>query len=374
MEPLKVTYVINSLGMGGAERFLIDLILNLDRRHVMPQVLCLYREGEWARQLQEAGVQVEVLKIPKGKKGLLKGYRFVLRALQKQRPDVIHSFLEGNWYGMPAGWFCRVPVRVNSLQNCYRYWSLKLRIFDRLMFQFAHCGIACSRAVARFFIHEVWYPPRKVQIIYNGVDPSRFWGLPKKTDARRTLGLPQDRILVTTVASLTPQKGHSTLLQALRWVTAEYSHVMAIFVGDGELRPELEQQSEKLGLKSYVLFMGKSDNVPAILAASDIFALPSLWEGFGIALIEAWMAGLPVVASRVDGIAEIVDDRRNGILVPPGEVESLASALLELIKDSEQRIVIGQKGHETALERFTIQKIARQFLTLYERFMSGEGE
>lgn len=158
MEKIKVVYLINSLGMGGAERFLVDLVLHLDKDRFLPIVACLYKEGEWAERLRQSGIEVLTLGVPKG--GIsVRGYVTVVKFLQKQHPDILHTFLEGSWYGVPSGWFCGVLVRIVSLQNCYRYWSLKLRLFDRFVFQFAHCAIACSKAVADFFCQEIRLMP-----------------------------------------------------------------------------------------------------------------------------------------------------------------------------------------------------------------------
>ena len=354
--------------MGGAERFLVDLVLHLDRDRFLPIIGCLYKEGEWAGRLRQCGIEVLTLGVPKGDISV-KGFLIVARFLQKHHPDILHTFLEGNWYGMPSGWFCNVPVRIVSLQNCYWHWSLKLRLFDRFVSQFAHCAIACSRAVADFFCQNVWYPKRKVKVVYNGADPVRFQGLPTKLEVRRALGIPSDEIVLTTVASLTPQKGHETLLQALKYVVAEHPDVLSVLVGDGGLREELQTLCAKLRLSDHVLFMGKRDDVPNILAASDIFVLPSLWEGLGLAVIEAWMVGLPVVVSQVDGLTEIVHEGENGFLVPPNSPKELAERLLRLVEDRQLAIHIGRRGQEIALQRFTIQESTHQIMNIYENLL-----
>jgi len=363
--------VINSLKPGGGERFLVDLLQLLHEEFEF-KVFCLYSKGDFASEIERLGVPIEVLDIPR--KIRITGYVRVYRALRQGDFDIMHChLLEGCWYGLPAGWLARVPVRIAHLQNCHWRLSFRGRLFDRLAFSFAGAAFGCSQAVLRFYQQRMWYPRSKCHLVYNGVVTKRFEVLPPKEQARKRLGLPQDAVVVTTVARLVPQKGHVYLIEAAKEVVSEFRNIRFLLVGEGGLRLELEQRVRNLNLAEHFLFLGQRTDVPEILAASDIFVLPSLWEGLPLVLVEAGLAGLPVVASRVDGIVEIVEDGRNGFLVPPGEPSALAGAIRVLAKDPYLREQMGNKGRAIAHERFAMERIARQVAGLYHQLLRAKG-
>lgn len=365
MAKIRVAQVINSLKPGGGERFLVDLLQAFPRDQFEFTVFCLYSKGELACEVERIGIPVSVLGVPK-KMGL-KGYIKLCNALKMGAFDIVHChLLEGCWYGIPAGWLAGVPIRIAHLQNCHWRLSLRARLFDRFAFTFADAAFGCSEAVLRFYQQRMWYPMSKCHLVYNGVVTKRFENLPSKEEARRALSLPSQKcVIVTTVARLVPQKGHVFLLEAAKEVVSKFKDVRFLLVGDGGLRAQLEHRVSTLGLAEHVCFLGQRTDVPQILAASDIFVLPSLWEGLGLVLVEAGLAGLPVVATRVDGIVEVVEDGRSGFLVPPGDVRALAEAVQTLVEDALLRERMGMEGRAIALQRFSMERIASQVADLY---------
>lgn len=369
MKKIKVVHLINSLKAGGAERFLVDLIKYIPHSEFEIYILCLYSAGELAGEIAEIGIPVNVLGAPR--KFGLTGYRKLYRALRGEDIDILHChLLESCWYGLPIGYIARIPIKIAHLQNCHWHLRLKLRLFDRLAFQFADCAFGCSEAVLSFYRNEMWYPARKLYLVYNGVDPSRFENLPTKKQARRELGIPDEDTVFVTVASLTPQKGHKYLLYAIKEVAKRHQNVKFLFVGDGGLKEILVSQARTLGIDPWVWWLGKRLDVPRILAASDVFVLSSLWEGFGLVLVEAGLAELPVIASRVDGVVEIVKDGINGLLVPPKDYNALAYACLQFIENHELRERMGKQGRTIALERFSSKKAAQRVTELYRALLN----
>lgn len=365
---IRVVHIINSLGLGGAERFLCDLILHMDRTEFEPMVLCLYKGGELMDDLQRKGIQINVVGC--SRKVRLENYYRVYRILQKMKPEIVHThLLDSCWYGIPSAWAVGVKARIAHLQNCYWNLSLKLRVLDRFSFQFADHAIACSQAVKDFYCNRMWYPERKISVVHNAIDIRAFEGLPSKEEARRLLGLEDNAFIVTTVASLTPQKGHRYLLEAARKIVTELPNVRFLLVGDGKLRGEIEKLCEEWSLKKHVRLLGKRRDIPLILAASDVFVLPSLWEGFSIALLEASLAQLPVVASSVDGTKEIISDGVNGFLVPPKDSVKIAERVLELSKDKWLRQEMGINGRQIVIERFNINQSVQKIVNIYQQFL-----
>lgn len=368
MKKVKIAQVINSLKPGGGERFLVDLLQAFPYGEFEFTVFCLYSKGDLACEVERIGIPVKVLGVPR--KIGLKGYIRLYNALKMSTFDIVHChLLESCWYGLPAGWFAGVPIRIAHLQNCHWRLSLRARLFDRFAFAFADAGFGCSKAVLRFYQKHMWYPMSKCYLVYNGVVTKRFENLPSKEEIRRILGLSQEYIIITTVARLVPQKGHVFLLEAAREIVSKFKNVRFLLVGDGGLRAQLECRVSSLGLAEYVFFLGQRTDVPQILAASDIFVLPSLWEGLGLVLVEAGLAGLPVVATRVDGIVEVVEDGRSGFLVPPGDSRALAEALQALLGDAVLRERMGKEGRTIALQRFTMERIASQVAGLYRELL-----
>jgi len=369
MAMMRVVHLVNALNLGGAERFVVDLVKHLPRDEFDVRILCLTQKGDLAVEVESIGIPVSVLHVPH--KFGFEGYKKVYRALSDGGFDILHCHLLSScWYGLPAGWLARVPVRIAHLQNCHWRMGLKSRLWDRLAFQFGNVAFGCSQAVLRFYQERMWYPPSKLHLVYNAVDVHRFEQLPEKTAVRRELELAEHDIIVTTVASLTPQKGHEYLLQAVKEIVMRHRNIKFVFVGAGGLRTALETRVRTLGIEPWVRFLGKRTDVPEILGASDMFVLPSLWEGFGLVLVEAGLARLPVVASRIDGIGEIVWAGRNGLLVPPKDVSALVEACLKLIEDPQLREQMGEEGKAIALERFDIRQIASRVTDLYRILLS----
>src|SRR5262249_8911891 len=160
---------------------------------------------------------------------------------------------------------------------------------------FATKAVACSDSVRRFYQRRLYYSDNKLKVIYNAVDVQRFKTLPTRREARHVLGLPQDALIMICVASLTPQKGHYHLLEAMPMIRAAIPETLLLLVGDGGLQQKLEQIVEEKQLTGAVRFLGRRTDIPWLLTASDLFVLPSLWEGLGVVLLEAAVAGVPAV-------------------------------------------------------------------------------
>jgi glycosyltransferase involved in cell wall biosynthesis len=221
--------------------------------------------------------------------------------------------------------------------------------------------------------------PEKVHVIHNGVAPERWFPAPRSAQPAPPAGIQASHRhdgqapvngarRVVSVGRLTAQKDLVTLLQA--WRHVDGPHRLAL-VGDGPSRPDLEQMIEHAGLAGRVDLLGARDDVPAILREADLFVLSSRWEGLPLAVIEAMMSGLPVVATAVGGVPEEVVEGETGLLVPPGDPQALARALSQLLNDEGLRRRAGAAGQRRALEYFTEARMVRQTAEVYEHVLSG---
>jgi glycosyltransferase involved in cell wall biosynthesis len=242
-----------------------------------------------------------------------------------------------------------------------------VKIVTRLMSRNCDRVIALSQYLANFICQVEGVDPQRVRTIPYGLEPSSATAGGERT--REELGLPLRAPLVVSVGRLIKQKGHHYLLQAWPFVTRSMPDAKLLVVGEGPLQARLAEETNALGVRESVTFTGWRGDVPAILAAADVYVHPSLWEGFGLAVLEAMAAGTSVVASRVSTIPELVVDGESGVLVPPRDSAALAGAILELLANPRRRRQMGEAGRRCALEKFTAERMVRATETLYGQLL-----
>jgi glycosyltransferase involved in cell wall biosynthesis len=225
-------------------------------------------------------------------------------------------------------------------------------------------GIAAiSRKIAAVLV-EGGVRREKIRVIYSGIEAERF----QSADGGRK----REPLVVGTLAGLVKRKGHRYLLEAAARLKQQGVDLRYCFGGEGPERRDLQELALQLGLRDEVSFLGWVSDAPRFFASVDIFALPSLFEGLGVAVLEAMAAGKPVVASFVGGIPELVEDQTTGLLVPPGDFESLAGALSRLASDPELVRAMGEMGRETVRHRFTMEQMALQNEAFYYDVLDGK--
>jgi len=359
-----VLYLITDLDVGGAERVLLETVRRLDRSRFRPTVCSLAPPGAVASEFAQLGVPVFSL----GMTGLrhLLGVRHLLRLLGRQRFDILHSHLfHANVLGRLAARWAGVPVVVSTIHVAEpRRWHL---LVDRWTAPLASQLVAVSAGVRAHVVERAHLPAERILVIHNGVDVSRF-SLPRG-GFRSSAGIPPECTLITTVGRLDTQKGLPYLLESARLVTRGRPHVRFLVVGEGPHRRDLVRHRDRLGLKGRVWFLGFRPDVPQILADSDIFVLASLWEGMPIVLLEALAAGLPVAATDVPGVTEVIADGETGLVVPVKDVEALAGALCRLLDEPDLRRSLAQAGRRRAEDEFGWEKVVATTMALYERLL-----
>jgi len=367
-QPYRVCHVVANLEYGGGQMQLVHYLRAADRARFVHTVLCIGPEGPLADELRTMGIEVAVIGKYSGKLDLIGASWQLRKMLRAFNPQVVHM------QGFRTGWRTRLvamtlrprPALVyteHGLNPWKKRWSLWI---DRILARWTDALISVSRASLDLRRKREKYPVERSMVVYNGIDITRFVVANNQQALREQLGISPSAVVITVVARLEPVKSISTLIKAMASIKAKGPYHLMI-VGDGSSRSELEQLIHNLELDSCVNLLGFREDIPQILSISDIFCLPSLREDFPVSVLEAMAAKLPVVASRVGGVPELVIDNETGILVPPDNVERLALALHTLGSDPALRKRMGQLGQQIVHKSYTIEKQVQTLETLYIR-------
>ena len=399
----KVLFVVTKSVWGGAQRYIYDLATHLPRERYEVMVAAggggstkLTTGGSLFSKLQHAGIRI--IGIP----GLDRDIKIVqeffvfwqlLILFLREKPDIIHlSSSKAGGLGAVAAFLYRTlhprPQTLNPrtiftahgwafFEERPRWQNALIRFFTWLGALFQDRIILLDREDFETALHFI--PKRKCVLIPNGSAPPEF--LPR-IEARRILSerigrpIPDNTILIGTIAELTKNKGISFLIEALRHLpptsyplrqsSSEASNLQAIIIGDGELRNELTQKTKELGLEDIVFFAGFIPDASHYLPAFDIFVLPSLKEGLPYSIMEAMAAGVPVVATRVGGIPDMITDGREGVLVEPRNPNFLADAVGRLMQNTDLRRALGSAARARAARDFSLPRMVERTVTLYD--------
>ncbi len=367
--PVPIALAITELDVGGAERALVALATRLDRRRWAPRVVGLGPEGPLAAPLRAAGIPTDCLDVDPGRPG-----RAVARLaawLRSPRPELLQSFLfHANLAGRLAGRRAGVAWIVGGLRVAEREKTWHRRL-DRWTIGLAAGSVCVSRGVYEFSRTVGRLPFSRLAIIPNGVD---FDPIDAAAPAdRASIGVPPSSTLAICVGRLTRQKGIDVLLNAAGRVAEARSDWRLLIVGDGPERARLEAQAAAdPRLAGRVTWLGRRDDVPSLLKAADLVVLPSRWEGMPNVVLEAMAAGRPVVATAVEGSAELVEPGGSGWLVPPEDPAALAAALIEAAADSAQAARFGASGRARVAAEFDPGVVARRYQGLWARLIGLE--
>lgn len=362
--PLPLLLFQSGGSLGGTELMNFRLWQKLDRRRFQVDVCCLDEPGEVSAMYQAAGYNPCHLHAPS--RSLPQVWRAIRQVVQAQPYAVIYLFgLRVNLLGRLAGHFytqARLVTGQRSVDGWRRPWHNWL---DRRTSPWVSLYIANCRTVEAWLHSTVGISPARTVTIHSGLDSAPFQHA-RRGQLRAELGLPDEAVVVTCVANLRPVKNHALLLRAAARLPAVPS-VHLLMVGGGPLRAELVALAGQLGLTERVHWLGSRQDIPAILADTDIKVLASDWEGLPGALLEAMAAGCPVVATDVGGVSELLVNGETGFLTPPGDAEALAAALSRLVTDPALRHRLGEAGRRRAREHFDL---AHQVVCLEEQLMA----
>jgi glycosyltransferase involved in cell wall biosynthesis len=365
--PYRVAYVIGELGKGGAEYQLYELLRHLDRRRFAPRVFVLTAGGWWVEPIRALGIPVE--EIPRRGPADVRRLARLRVALQRFAPHVLHTTLwSGNSYGRLAALGLGIPVVIAAervVPTPYRAWQVMVeRALDRV----TDAYLVNCEAIAVWQVERKRLPREKIEVIPNGIDLGRVppFTLDRR-GARAAAGLPRDRRLVAGVGRLDAQKDFPTFLRAAAMLAAEFPDVDFLLVGEGEERAALEALARRLQLGARAVFTGLRHDVPQLLAAVDVLALTSLYEGFPNALLEAMATGAVAVATDVGGCRELVTSGETGLLVPPRAPAAVAAAVGRVLRDPALVRRLATAAAQRVEATFSVDVMVRRTMDAYMR-------
>jgi glycosyltransferase involved in cell wall biosynthesis len=382
-----VIHIITQFDRGGSAMDTFRTVLGHDRRRFRaclvygyPEILTSTEAAQVdaaLKELRQAGVAlVNVPALVREIRPLSDVWATITlwRFLRQERPSIVHTHTsKAGAVGRIAAWFARVPVVIHTPHGhvFYGYYGrVKSRLVclaERLLAKITDRIITLTDRGAQEHTQYGIARREKFATIPSGIALQAFRSVHVDPVAKRKeLGLPPEDLIVGTVGRLVPVKGHAWLLKSVPRVLAEVPQACFALIGEGPLAEHLRQLAEELAISRRVMFLGARQDVPECLAALDLFVLPSLNEGMGLALVEAMAMGLPVVATRVGGIPDVVREGETGLLVPPGDEKALALAMLSLLRDPDRRRAYGEAAKRRVDERFDAASTMREVERLYE--------
>lgn len=366
MKKIKLIILTSVLDKRGAERMIMKLALGVDQDRYDVKVVCLRPQVPFLEEFKKQGIEVQVL-------GMERFFEFrplrqLYRIFREEKVDVIHTHLYRDAvYGRPLARLAGVKGVISTLHNSYVWRSRSQLFLDRVTSVFADRITAVSDAVKRFAVEKEHIRAEKIVTVYNGIETGQFKTASRFRDTvRKELGVSPGEVMVGSMGELTRQKGYRYLLEAIPEILKTGNPVKFFIAGEGELKEPLIKQRDEAGLEEVVTFLGFRSDVPRLLAAFDIFVLPSIFEGLPVALIEAMAAAKPIVATDVDGNCEVIGRNAAGIAVESRNPKALAAALIKLIKDPELRDRMGTEGRNRADKLFSLKTMIARYQELYE--------
>ena len=373
---MRVVHIIKVTRISGAERHLLLLLSGLVARGVDARLVILV---ERAKPMDDMLAEARDRDIPLTRLVIRRDYDLALlwelRALLRQlKPDLVHTHLvHADLYGYVAARSAGVPRVLSSRHNDdqFRYRPRWRRIHRRL-WRWLDGGIAISESIRRFAIEVESAPAQKIAMVHYGIDFAWLSDADverSRHSLRAELGLEADALLLGMVCRLVEQKGIPYALEALRRIRTQFPRAQLIIAGDGEKADELRRLASALGIADRVHWLGWRSDAADLMAAFDLLLVPSLWEGFGLVLLEAMARRVPVIASRVGAIPEVIVHGETGILIEPRDVESLARAMARLLDDRALRKYMGLLGAARLEERFSVARMVDGTIAVYRRIL-----
>lgn len=347
--------------VGGAQTFLIELIRNLDKTKFEAKVVTIVEKGILAKDLAQLGVEItHIHKKSRVDLGLifkLKNY------IKLYKPDIVHTQLFGSdTLGRIAAFLAGVKVIITTEQNINPDEGTAKKLVKSILQHVNKKIVVISEGVKNYSIKKDKIKPAKIKLIYNAVDLEKF-------SFRQFKPIDLNNIKAGVVARFDQQKGHKYLLQAMPQIIAKYPGFKLILAGTGSLEAELKKLVQDLNIENNVEFIGVRHDITRLLHRFDLMIMPSIWEGLGIAVIEAQASGIPVLVSNVPGMSELVEQGQTGYLFKPENPDAIFQALDHFLSNPENHEQVIKNARKQCEQNFGIKKMISEYEKVYKEFI-----
>ncbi len=363
-----MAFIITSMPVGGAETLLVNLARRMNRDHFAPELYCLKEYGPLGKLLAGEIPAFEHLIRHKYDIGIWKRLSQLMRW---RRIDAVVTVGAGDkmFWGRLAAWRAGAPIVMSALHSTG--WPDGIGRLNRWLTPITDAFIGVASSHGQYLTDIERLPRDKVHVIPNGVDVDRFCPDRNTDYLRRELKIPPSAPVVGIVAALRPEKNHELFLQAAKLTRARMPDARFIIVGDGPMRPQLEQLSQSLGIADAVHFVGTRADIPELLSLCDVFSLTSHNEANPVSILEALATGKPVVATNVGSVCESVRSGETGFLAPAGDAEAISDRQCLLLTDRALAARMGANGRALVVEHWSLDHMVRGYeqlmLQIYRR-------
>ncbi len=359
---MNIIILANHFNAGGISSYVFNLAQGLKARG--HRVIVGSSGGEWVRRLDKAGIRH--IGLPLRTKSVISpklflAYFALKRIIREENIEVIHSQTR-----VTSVLACRVSRKtgIPFISTCHGFFRAS---WERMIFPcWGRMVIAISGAVREHLIRDFRVSQEIIRLVHNGIDieKSKVKSQKTKIELKREFGLKEGPV-VGIIARLSEVKGHKYLIMAMKKVIEKIPDVQLLIVGEGKIQKDLEALADKLGIEKNIRFVPAVSDTSEPLSVMDVFMMPSLQEGLGLSIMEAMLFGVPVVASKVGGIPSLVKDGITGVLVKPEDSDSLALAIIDLLKNEEKAAGLAVAAKELIIREFSLEKMVEQTERVY---------
>jgi len=369
--PIRIIHLVTRLPVAGLEKVVASLDQGMHCRRYISSIWCLEEADVLGRELQAEGRNVKELGKRCGR-DLALFFRLAV-ALRSEKIDILHCHDELAWfYGAFSGWLGGVGRIICTIHGHRGYRSKRHLQEQKLLSRFTSAIVGVSDSVRQQVIEELRLRPEKVSVIHNGISLEPFrYSTTRRHRSRRALGIPESAILLGSVGRLDPVKNIEVIIEASARLQNLIPDLRVILVGEGPSQEQLARKVAMLGLKEKTIFLGLRNDISDLLAAVDIYICSSTTEGISLSVLEAMATERAVIATAVGGNLEVIQDRKTGILIKPGDPEVLAAAIIELSLDAGERSAIGQRARREVEANFSLQRMIKDYDKVYTSILES---
>lgn len=367
---INILYIIWSLEVGGAENIVISLAKYINKEKYNPIVCCLNYKGKLSEELEK--IDIKVIALDKKPNIDLSIITKLIRILKEHKIHIVHTHLwTADFWGRIAAWMAKTPVIISTVHSVDS-WKPKLFILaDRVLSLFTGRIIAVSQEVRDFYINRVKIGSQKIVVIHNGVELEKF----KKDTSMKNIimeefKLKDDEKVIGIIGRLVDLKGHTFFLEMLDILKSKYPRIKGLIIGDGPLKEKLVSKTRELNLTDNVIFTGLRNDIPGLLNLIDILVSSSICEGLSTVILEAMCIGVPVVATRVGGNRELIENERSGFLVAPRDPIALAEKVSVLLENANLYKEFVKLGRQKIKENYNVSTMVTRIESIYDELLN----